>query len=181
MQIVNVTAKEEEIFECSQENSFEVKSITLVIQDATVLLFKNDNPITTVEGRNITIVRSCDINPSAAVIIEKDGLPIDTHCTISSCSHTFSNIRRNDDGLYMCNKYNNHSIEQARVIINVRYPPVIRIIKNVTNNFLTCELEGMPQSDTYRRRQHLSEYGQIIRWLPKIKPFESPSGVNIDF
>lgn len=60
-------------------------------------------------------------------------------------------------------------------------PPVITIIKNDKNNILTCELKGIPQNYTYRRWQHLSEYGQIIRWLPKNQTIRiHPRGVNID-
>lgn len=58
---------------------------------------------------------------------------------------------------------------------------MITIIKNVTNNGLTCELDGIPKNYRYKRWHHLSEFGQLIRLLPNNQTLcINPTGVNID-
>ncbi|CAC5355920.1 unnamed protein product [Mytilus coruscus] len=146
MQINNVSAKEKGIYKCVQINYPDMIAretfVTLIIQDEPFLFFKNDNPITTNEGKNITIVCSWDSYHSTVVDIEKDGLSIDTHCTSSTCSHTFANIRRNDYGLYVCNGYTNHGIVQASVDIIVH---CVNIDNFKLNGIYVCNAEnGIP-------------------------------------
>lgn len=45
-------------------------------------------------------------------------------------------------------------------------PPDIHISQNGNEKNLTCQPNGIPKNYTYKKWQHLSEYGKRIRWLP---------------
>ncbi|CAC5383214.1 unnamed protein product [Mytilus coruscus] len=157
------------------------ETVTLDIKYAPIMVFINTNPTRTNEGKNLTTACTYDSNPAASVVIQKENNVIRTLCDKSTCSHTFSNVSRNDSGLYKCIGRNTYGSGHANITVVVQYPPDIHISQNGKKKVLTCQPKGIPPIYTYRKWQHLSEYGKRIRWLPAGATVEMESqDENID-
>lgn len=84
------------------------------------MVFINNNPTRTNEGGNLTTACTYDSNPAAYVVIQKENNVIRTSCDKSKCLHTFSNVSRNDSGLYKCIGNNTQGSDEANISVIVQ-------------------------------------------------------------
>ncbi|CAG2198974.1 unnamed protein product [Mytilus edulis] len=75
-----------------------------------------------------------------------------------------------DSGIYICEASNTMGTGSTNISINVLYPPSVRIdYNNYTENEnrkeLLCVANGNPDTYTFSRWEHKSEYGEYIRFI----------------
>lgn len=123
------------------------------------------------EGQSVTLCCSSDSRPLTTEMwwdMESRILSSDDDTNV--LCHKIINISREDSGSYKCSAENEIGIVNDEVIITVLYPPNIpdqhiHFTDTDVLRILQCLANGVPAKYSYGRWQHLSRFGEHIRYL----------------
>ncbi|VDI31350.1 Hypothetical predicted protein [Mytilus galloprovincialis] len=124
-----------------------------------------------IEGQSVTLCCSSDSRPPTLEMwwVMKGRLLCRNYDTVVRC-HEITNISRVDSGSYKCFAENEVGIVDDEVIITVLFPPNmpeqhINFTETDVPRTLQCLAYGVPATYSYGRWQHISRFGQHIRYL----------------
>ncbi|VDI74103.1 Hypothetical predicted protein [Mytilus galloprovincialis] len=140
-------------------------------------LSMNYTPNSVIEGQSVTLCCSSESRPPPTEmwwVMEGRVMSIKEYTDV--ICHKIISSSREHSGSYKCFAENNVGTENDEVIITVLYPPNIpdqhmHFTETDVPRTLQCLAYGIPAKYSYGQWQHISRFGQHIRYL---KP--SPDG-----
>ncbi|XP_052073629.1 synaptogenesis protein syg-2-like isoform X2 [Mytilus californianus] len=115
------------------------------------------------EGSLVVLKCNHDSNPESKIFNwTKNKMSLQQ--TDPSSNIVFKHIHREDAGSYRCTVCNELGRSSASLQLIVLYAPIVSVV-TLTNGSILCNATGVPSVYRFSRWEHLSEFGEHIRYL----------------